>query len=75
MLLPGHNTIPEQIAANKEPYYQALEAADEANRASLLDVSRLEKLMGEYQLSRLRIQQLPAGAHALPVERDVHVLP
>lgn len=29
-LLPGTKTIPEQIAANKSPYYDALEAADKA---------------------------------------------
>lgn len=29
--LPGRNTIPEQIATNKKPYYDALEAADGAD--------------------------------------------
>jgi len=29
MQLPGLKTIPEQIASNKKPYYDALEAADE----------------------------------------------
>ncbi|WP_271571569.1 Fic family protein [Bradyrhizobium sp. CCBAU 11386] len=28
-LLPGAPTIPEQIAGNKKPYYDALEAADQ----------------------------------------------
>lgn len=27
-LLPGAPTIPEQIAGNKRPYYEALEVAD-----------------------------------------------
>jgi Fic family protein len=53
MLLPGRNTIPEQIAANKEPYYQALEAADEADRNRQLDVSNLETLMSDYLAAQL----------------------
>jgi len=32
ILLPGDRTIPEQIAENKIPYYDALEAADKANK-------------------------------------------
>jgi hypothetical protein len=53
MLLPGRNTIPEQIAANKEPYYHALEAADEADRSGHLDVSKLETLMSDYLAAQL----------------------
>lgn len=53
MLLPGRNTIPEQIAANKEPYYQALEVADEADRKGGLDVSKLEALMSDYLAAQL----------------------
>jgi len=43
--LPGGYTIPEQIAEDKQPYYQALEAADKADRAGKVDVSALEKLL------------------------------
>jgi hypothetical protein len=35
--LPGRNTIPDQISANKSPYYRALEAADEADRQGRID--------------------------------------
>jgi len=45
--LPGTKTIPEQIAANKKPYYKALEAADEACMKKLLDVSELEDLFAD----------------------------
>jgi len=45
--LPGTNTIPEQIAGNKAPYYKALEAADEAYKAKRIDVSKLENLLEE----------------------------
>lgn len=45
-LLPGTNTIPEQIASDKQPYYHALEAADEAWKEEKVDVSALEKMLG-----------------------------
>src|SRR6202051_1248983 len=35
--LPGKNTIPEQIAADKTPYYKALEAADQEWARETLD--------------------------------------
>jgi Fic family protein len=45
--LPGSDTIPEQISRNKGPYYEALEAADTAWDEGRLDVSAMEKLLGE----------------------------
>jgi Fic family protein len=45
-LLPGTPTIPEQIAADKQPYYKALEAADDAWASDRVDVSALENLLG-----------------------------
>jgi Fic family protein len=53
MALPGRNTIPEQISTNKEPYYKALEAADEADRAGKIEVSALEGLMSNYLAAQL----------------------
>jgi hypothetical protein len=47
MQLPGRDTIPEQIAADKKPYYIALEAADDADRNGKVDVSSLETLMSD----------------------------
>ena len=44
-LLPGAPTIPEQIAGDKNPYYKALEAADNALKAGKIDVSELEKML------------------------------
>lgn len=44
-LLPGAPTIPEQIAGNKQPYYDALEAADKHLAAGKIDVSELEKML------------------------------
>jgi len=44
-VLPGAKTIPEQIALNKRPYYEALEEADEACREGRVDVSAMEGLL------------------------------
>lgn len=45
-LLPGKPTIPEQIASDKRPYYDALEAADRAWAATgKVDVSDLEAML------------------------------
>ena len=44
--LPGSNTIPDQIAANKSPYYSALEKADQAwKETGRTDVNQLEGLL------------------------------
>jgi Fic family protein len=45
--LPGTNTIPEQIAADKHPYYVALEAADSAWTSGVIEVGAMEKLLSE----------------------------
>jgi|SRR5579864_1988114 len=55
--LPGTNTIPEQIAKDKTPYYKALEAADQAWEGNKIDLSKLEDL-----LSGLLANQL-VGVH------------
>ena len=45
-VLPGGQTIPQQIAANKNPYYAALEAADRVfKKIGHIDVSKLEELI------------------------------
>lgn len=44
-LLPGAPTIPEQIAGNKTPYYDALEAADKHLTSGKIDVSSLEQML------------------------------
>lgn len=52
-LLPGHQTVPEQIAADKTPYYEALEAADEAWKAGRLDLSAMEDLLDSHLATQL----------------------
>jgi Fic family protein len=44
-LLPGNPTIPEQIAGNKKPYYDALEAADLRFTKEKIDVTALENML------------------------------
>jgi len=51
--LPGKNTIPEQIAADKTPYYKALEAADQEWEKEKIDLSVLEKLLAELLANQL----------------------
>lgn len=58
--LSGHETVPEQIAADKRPYYAALEAADLSLAAGQLDLSALEALLD----SHLATQLLSAYADA-----------
>ena len=43
--LYGANSVPAQIAQDKTPYYDALEAADAANADGQLDVEQIEKLL------------------------------
>lgn len=45
MILPGTNTIPEQIIAKRKLYYDALEAADTALEQGQVDVAAVEQLM------------------------------
>jgi Fic family protein len=42
-LLPGSNTIPQQIQEDRTAYFKALESGDEAARAGAIDVSDMEK--------------------------------
>jgi hypothetical protein len=51
--LPGTNTIPDQISANKIPYYEALEAADGAYKNGSVDVTELEELLGNMLANQL----------------------
>ena len=54
-VLPGKRTIPDQIAANKTPYYKALEAADIACVGGRIDLTAMKEL-----LSSMLAQQLVA---------------
>jgi Fic family protein len=51
--LPGTKTIPEQIAKDKFPYYDALESADKAWSSGRTDVSLLEELLSDALAAQL----------------------
>ncbi len=44
-LLPGKKIVPERIREDRQPYYDALQAADKAWDAGILDVSQLAKYL------------------------------
>lgn len=72
-LLPGAPTIPEQIAADKGPYYRALEAADQHLIDGNVDVSDLENMLN----AMLATQLLSAAKQAKgeiepPATRNYH---
>lgn len=63
--LPGSPTIPEQIASNKKPYYDALEVADAVFETEhKIDVSMMETL-----LEKLLATQLASVLHDAATER------
>ena len=43
--VPGTDTIPEQIVANRQPYYEALDAADAAWARNIIDMGAMERLL------------------------------
>ena len=45
--LPGDKTIPDLISDDKEPYYTGLEAADKAELAGGIDVSKMQDYLQE----------------------------
>lgn len=72
--LPGYETVPEQIAADKGPYYRALEAADETLVDGALSLDALEELL-DGQLARQLVSAYddaknPGGGSAK--ERKLH---
>lgn len=54
--LPGSMTIPAQMAANKQPYYEGLRHADAAFKNNLVDVSALELMLGT--MLAIQLQQV-----------------
>jgi Fic family protein len=73
-LLPGAPTIPEQIAGNKNPYYEALEAADQRLTVDgKVDVSQLEKMLDAMLSTQLlSAAREAAGELAKPDNQILH---
>jgi Fic family protein len=60
--LPGTVTIPEQIVAKRQPYYEALDAADAAWAGGMLDVSEMEKLIaGQLAVQLVSVHRAATG--------------
>jgi Fic family protein len=53
VVLPGTPTIPDQIVDNRTPYFEALDAADEAWKGGKLDVSKMEELLASLLATQL----------------------
>lgn len=72
-LLPGAPTIPEQIAGNKKPYYDALEAADLRLTEGETDVSALEDMLDRMLATQLLSAAKEAKGEAKnPTSRTYH---
>ena len=68
--LPGFPTIPEQIAADKKPYYSALEAADTSESEEEPDLSAMRALLETYLEKQLQAVFEAARAGNAPPESD-----
>jgi Fic family protein len=73
-VLPGHKTVPEQIAADKKPYYEALEAADAALEGGRPDLSGLEALLDSQIAAQLlsAYEDAKSADAGLAKERKLH---
>jgi Fic family protein len=65
-LVPGHTLIPHRIAANKLPYWKALEKADEADKAGSVDVTAMEGLLEDLLEAQLREVRSAATGRRIP---------
>lgn len=64
--VPGSPTVPELIAENKKPYYDALEAADQRWMANQeIDLQELEEFLGSLLAAQLVSALEQAGAQML----------
>lgn len=52
-ILPGKQTIPDQISENKTPYYKALEAADIAWQSGKIDLTAMKDLLSSMLAKQL----------------------
>ena len=62
-VLPGLPTIPDQITRNRQPYFDALDAADAAFRDGRIDVSKMEELLSAMLAKQLTGAYEQAGGH------------
>jgi Fic family protein len=66
MLLPGRNTIPDQIVDNRHPYFDALEDADRVATEGKIDLSKMEALIENMLAKQLMgVMESATGKHFL----------
>lgn len=71
MLLPGQNTIPDQIVDNRQPYFDALEAADRAEAEGKIDLGKMEELIENMLAKQLMgVMESATGKHFSSEEDD-----
>ena len=72
--LPGFPTIPEQIAADKKPYYAALEAADDSDSGEEPDLSGMRILLENYLEKQLQavFEAARVGSYGTDQDRKFH---
>jgi hypothetical protein len=56
--LPGKRTIPDQIVENRDPYFEAIEEADEAWKEGTILLGKMEALLGGLLINQLNSAQL-----------------
>lgn len=66
-VLPGEESIPAQIERDRQPYFDALEAADAAFAAGQSDLTQMEELLGGMLARQLvRLYETATGTPTLP---------
>lgn len=72
--LPGQETLPEQIARDKGPYYHALEQADQHWLGERIDLSDLEQLLDKCLAAQLlsAYEDAKNPAAGMMKERKLH---
>ena len=70
-ILPGTNTIPEQIARDKAPYYKALEAADECCKNGEMNLIELEHLLSALLANQLVSVHSQATGKLEPLQAEL----
>jgi len=64
MLLPGRDTIPDQIVDNRHPYFDALEDADRALAKGGIDLTKMEELIESMLAKQLMgVMETATGKH------------
>jgi len=69
-VLPGTPTIPDQIVDNRNPYFDALDAADIAWKAGSVDLSKMEELLANLLARQLTGFYESAGGKMPAEERN-----